>query len=814
MFSGSPDTGEAPAMMDQDSLREIESRCTQESPPRCRAACPFDLDARAFLARMAEGKTGEARKLLERHLPLPGILARICDHPCEDACLRRDLGGSVALHGLELACMRAAGSRERTLPLPPKRFRMAVVGAGLAGLAAAWDLARKAYPVTVLFHAGEPWQALLSRWPQLGLEGAAGDLLAGDMEELSRKKVSFQQAESDSALLERLSVDYDAVLLDADAACGLAPEESHVDAETLVWRDNICCAGWLDSTLTGHTFASPSRQAGQGRQAAQSMERLAGKLSLTAGRGRAQGRLHTDVAGIAPVPRVEPALATDGEGLYSPEEAAAEARRCLQCECMICVRQCVYMQKYEGYPRLYARQVHNNASIVKGLHTANALVNGCSLCGQCTELCPENFSMAELCLAAREDMVERGYMPPSAHEFALEDMENASGPDCSLVLPDSSVPDAPSWLFFPGCQMAASRGAQLAELYGWLRESLGRGDTPGVALMLSCCGIPARWAGRKRLFGEHMARLRAVWENLGQPRIMAACASCLAAFREGFPEAQAISVWEVMDGMDISGLRLRGTAANSPDLPPVFSLHDPCTARHDASWLASVRSLVAKAGVAVEEPAFSGTTTACCGYGGLVWCAQPQLAAAMSAHRAAAMAHPGLASCVMCRDRLAAGGKACWHVLDILLPGVAAPSGEVAGPGLSARRANRAALRRFLLAQHGEAEAGQEVSPCVLGLAPGLLERLESRHILLSDVEAAVAGVEAGGQNFENVETGRLLGSWRPRNVTFWVEYERRDGALVLHDAWSHRMTVPGSGGHTGGAASACCTDGGLGELP
>ena len=77
-----------------------------------------------------------------------------------------------------------------------------------------------------------------------------------------------------------------------------------------------------------------------------------------------------------------------------------------------------------------------------------------------------------------------------------------------------------------------------------------------------------------------------------------------------------------------------------------------------------------------------------------------------------------------------------------------------------------------------------------------------------------MAGVEAGGQNFENVETGRLLGSWRPRNVTFWVEYERRDGALVLHDAWSHRMTVPGSGGHTGGAASACCTDGGLGELP
>ena len=62
---------------------------------------------------------------------------------------------------------------------------------------------------------------------------------------------------------------------------------------------------------------------------------------------------------------------------------------------MICVRECVYLQKYKGYPRLYARQIHNNASIVKGLHTANAVINGCALCGQCEELCPENFSMLQ-----------------------------------------------------------------------------------------------------------------------------------------------------------------------------------------------------------------------------------------------------------------------------------------------------------------------------------------------------------------------------------------------------------------------------------
>ena len=90
----------AALMMDQQRLHEIESHCTQESPPRCRVACPFGMDVRAFMARLAEGKPGEARKVLERHLPLPGIVASICDHPCENACLRQDLGGSVAMSPL------------------------------------------------------------------------------------------------------------------------------------------------------------------------------------------------------------------------------------------------------------------------------------------------------------------------------------------------------------------------------------------------------------------------------------------------------------------------------------------------------------------------------------------------------------------------------------------------------------------------------------------------------------------------------------------------------------------------------------------
>ena len=820
-------------MMDQQRLHEIESHCTQESPPRCRVACPFDLDVRTFMARMAEGKQGEARKVLERHLPLPGIIARICDHPCENACLRQDLGGSVAMHGLELACMLAVGPQGRPLPLPPKKFRMAIMGAGMAGLTAAWDLSRKAYPVTV-FHAGAPTEFLLSRFAALAASpeatGIGKDFVAEDFESLTRQKVRFEQATLDAALLDKLAAEYDAVLVDADAVpgaapglvSGLVPGEAQIEAETLLWRGNICCAGWPVSTPTGHVFASPSRQAGQGRHAAQTMERVTSGVSLTAARDKFQGPLHTDVAGIVPVPRVEPAPqpgSTAAEPLYSAEESTREAARCLQCQCMICVRECVYLQKYKGYPRLYARQIHNNASIVKGLHTANAVINGCALCGQCEELCPENFSMSELCLSAREDMVERGFMPPTAHEFALEDMESASGAECALVLPPPAAGGAApaqggvSHLFFPGCQLAAARAEQTAALYDLLRAKLGTAEGLGVGVMLSCCGIPARWAGRSALFAEHIEKIRQAWLGLGKPRIVAACSSCLAALREGLPEAQMVSVWEVLDGLALE------VPATGGALPAVFSIQDPCTARHDKAWLAAVRSLAGKCGATVEEPRLSGAATACCGYGGLVWCAQPQTANAMSDHRAAQLEHPGLASCIMCRDRMAASGKECWHILDLLLPANCKQPGAAPGPGLSARRANRAALRLLLLEKYG---SGYGLTDAAHGLpdhagkgrvlvAAEALARMEERHILLSDVEEAVVGAESSGHWFENQENGHRLGSWRPRKVTFWVEYQPQGESFVLHDAWCHRMVVPGSGGQEAVDvinSHQCCTDG------
>jgi len=68
-----------------------------------------------------------------------------------------------------------------------------------------------------------------------------------------------------------------------------------------------------------------------------------------------------------------------------------------------------------------------------GSRSANLLINSCSLCGLCEAVCPEDFAMQDLCLQARRSMVQRGKMPPSAHEFALEDMAFSLGEDFFLA---------------------------------------------------------------------------------------------------------------------------------------------------------------------------------------------------------------------------------------------------------------------------------------------------------------------------------------------------------------------------------------------
>ncbi len=132
---------------------KILAECIGEELPPCQAACPLDIRVREQLRFLRQGDLAAALAVVLERCPFPGILGRICTHPCEAACTRNSLDQPLAIAALKryLADLDPAAVLNVT-PGPERPQPVAVVGGGPAGLMAAYELRRLGYPVT-LFEA-------------------------------------------------------------------------------------------------------------------------------------------------------------------------------------------------------------------------------------------------------------------------------------------------------------------------------------------------------------------------------------------------------------------------------------------------------------------------------------------------------------------------------------------------------------------------------------------------------------------------------------------------------------------------------------
>lgn len=698
-------------------------------------------------------------------MPIGGIVARICEASCEQYCLRKGLGGSIALSALERVCVENAPMRRKVFRLPPRPKRVVTIGGGPSCLTVAFDLAKKGYPVTVYF-GGERPGGCFNAFPEETLPQA---VIAEELNYLQKLGVAFSPIENftpDSIS----SADCIYVGQDDTLPATLAVPIQHPDSKTFALAEQ----GWFTGGMNDkeHRYQLITNIS-EGRQAAISIDRYLQKASLTSGRAALRNgktKLYTRTDHIAAIPRKKPASATG----YTLDEAIEEAARCINCQCLECVNHCKYLEHFGGFPKVYARQIYNNSAIVKGTHMANRLINSCSLCRQCEELCPNDFSMADLCLEARQTMVREQRMPSSAHWFALEEIHSART-EGSLVrhAPGAETSD---YLFFPGCQLGGIRPEQTLRLYERLLEL-----QPLTGIWLDCCGAPAHWAGREEECAELVQQMEKVWQEKGRPRVVTACSSCLKMFCDHLPAVPVESVWPV----------LAEQAAVGGDPLQTVAISDPCTARDDTDTRSAVRKLLKGLG-RVEAPlAMSGKLTECCGFGGLMDCANPEQARQVTEARVAQTDAEIVTYCAMCRDQLARTGKPVSHILDLLFSDLAHPA-EEKPQSISARRIHRrqlksALLNRYPAEKQEEKEAWEEVKLIIPEIVAVMME---DRRILEDDIRKVLHRVVNGGQSFVHDESGLAIASGVFGAVTFWVEYAVEEEQYRLERCWSHRMVM------------------------
>jgi len=117
----------------------------------CTLTCPAEINVQGYVQLIKMGKYTEAVKLIMERLPMPGVLGRICPHPCETKCRRAEMDEAVAICNLKRF---AADQVDLSTISPPlveaKSDKVAIVGSGPAGLACAYHLALKGYRPTIL----------------------------------------------------------------------------------------------------------------------------------------------------------------------------------------------------------------------------------------------------------------------------------------------------------------------------------------------------------------------------------------------------------------------------------------------------------------------------------------------------------------------------------------------------------------------------------------------------------------------------------------------------------------------------------------
>ena len=179
-----------------ENYRENREDVLPSGTAPCKAACPAHIPVQGYLKLAAQGRYTEALELIKTENPFPAVCGRICNKRCEAECTRGDVDEAVAIDEVK-RFIADHDMHEETRYVPkmvnqigkPYAEKIAVIGAGPAGMSCAYYLAQKGYPVTVFDRNPVPGGMLTLGIPSFRLEK---DVLNAEIDILKEMGVEFR----------------------------------------------------------------------------------------------------------------------------------------------------------------------------------------------------------------------------------------------------------------------------------------------------------------------------------------------------------------------------------------------------------------------------------------------------------------------------------------------------------------------------------------------------------------------------------------------------------------------------------------------
>ncbi len=763
--------------------------CRAQDIPLCADACPFKLDILEVQERVLKKRFNAAYKTIRDSLCFPGIVAEICPGYCEGQCIRKAFDAPVQIRMLEKSINALASRREpNSYNLPKRPNKVAVVGAGLSGMAFALKMASRKYQVSVF-----------EKSSQIG--GSLKDILSEDiyMEEfqLQFKNESYNlelnREIRDLKELEDFDVIYVATGKDGNHfdqlpsglnVEGAIEEISHSQDEDfnveIHWPDGKKSGLFFGGELLGRDHIYALAEGINTAALADNYIKTGVIEEMDDLFGGTQSKC------VADEDRITVADATESKkDVYDEDEIITEASRCIRCQCNGCESYCDLVNFYGKWPVKMRDEIFLSVKPAGSLvhkSPARKYIAACTDCRIMEEsACPEHIELCSMIKSARHQMHAVDKMPLAYKQYYTRDMEFANGEYAAVVKKGTN-----NFAFFPGCNLGALNPDYVIKPYKWLLEKF-----PGTGLLLKCCSIPIDWAGNTEDHIKAIEELRQNWEMMGKPTLITACLSCDRHLKENLPEIETITLYEFIARR--AELLDAFAGGNLGDENPVYSIFDPCSAHGRDEVIDSVRSIAKAVNLSFGELP-KKDKHGCCGFGGQGEVAQPEFTDHVVKRRMELSENPYLVYCSNCRDIFQGRGKKAVHILDLLFD--IDPDGRMKLPSLTTRRENRTTLKERLLQEiWGESMDNKpQGSIYRLKMSEEVAAKVEKQRLLAEDISRVIERAESTGRRTRNPENNHYKAYDEIGAITLWVEYGYGDDASSnereIFNVFSHRMQI------------------------